>query len=874
MGGMIDPTSPGGGGLLGNLFGGGDPNALYAGLLSDPATKRALAMRELAAAAGAAGEAAMPTRMPTPIGAVLGKIGGAMGTAGDAVMDARLKAAQAGLYGYQGQQIQSLLQMRKAFADELAKGGLLGTPGGDAGTVPGAGGPTVPTTGGGAAKAVASETADTTLPTEARALLDTISGPESAGAYNVRYNGAGGDATFDSYGAHPQVKVTIPKGQPYAGSTSDAAGRYQFLSSTFNPLAKQYGYSDFSPVTQDRAAWQLAQDTYAKNTGRNLLGDLQSGDTSRVAQALHGQWGTLNMANYSPNLAKYAGGGASPTQLAQAATGTATDVPTGLLGPQTAAPPIPPGPRLPDPRTLTGTATQPAPGAGAGVSGSGYDQPNTAAGRQLAAARAATAPQAAAPGGLITPGGANPLAVTGSAGIPQSLLGTLYPQQGSAAAPPGAPGGLLARQPAAAATPVAQPAPAPVAPPSAPAGAMPGQLTPAQLDHIQKLMIYGKLGGLDITDVLSNTPQYKAAVEAATKAAALPYTPQAMRPGSGISMGGQPPTSYAPTTEKVFNPTTQRMEWATVTPQPGGAPPTVQFSGVAAEASAQEKEAGTQAGRYQPAVVPGGPVQAPAGAAPVYPGAPDPTKNIQTQRGTTIPSTSSQYLPTSYPAYQEAQGKWQEWNDSLAGALQPAQRAEQQLTTIVQAFKATQSGATASMKANLGQYLLDLGVSPGWVSQNLGNVSAVQQVLHESYRQALTTLAAVNKRFTGNEFNITSTSGANIGFQPEANLQILSEDLASVRQIEHLAQDWNDAQTMRFNDGSYWTNPQSFVTKWYDLNPLSKMTEQVKAEIGDLKGQQPAGGGANAPSATPGAPHYTYDPRTRRLMPTTPQVQP
>lgn len=45
------------------------------------------------------------------------------------------------------------------------------------------------------------------------------------------------------------------------------------------------------------------------------------------------------------------------------------------------------GARLPDPSTLTGRATQPPPGPGAGIVGSGYDNPNTAAGRQLDAIR-------------------------------------------------------------------------------------------------------------------------------------------------------------------------------------------------------------------------------------------------------------------------------------------------------------------------------------------------------------------------------------------------------------------------------------------------------------------------------------------------------
>jgi muramidase (phage lysozyme) len=175
-----------------------------------------------------------------------------------------------------------------------------GSTGGQA-TAPGAGdggGGTAGAGGAGGGREVASMTADSTLPPEARGLLDTIAGPESAGAYNIRYTPKGG-ATFDSYDTHPRIAEPGPQGP------STAAGRYQIVASTYDPLAEKYGFKDFKPETQDQAAWHLAQDTYRQKTGGDLLADLQAGKTQQVQSALSGQWATLRMDNFGANVEKY-----------------------------------------------------------------------------------------------------------------------------------------------------------------------------------------------------------------------------------------------------------------------------------------------------------------------------------------------------------------------------------------------------------------------------------------------------------------------------------------------------------------------------------------------------------------------------------------
>ncbi len=53
---------------------------------------------------------------------------------------------------------------------------------------------------------------------------------------------------------------------------------------------------DFSPASQDRAGWWLAQRDYKTKTGRDLSAELKSNDPavkSGIGSALHGTWTSL-----------------------------------------------------------------------------------------------------------------------------------------------------------------------------------------------------------------------------------------------------------------------------------------------------------------------------------------------------------------------------------------------------------------------------------------------------------------------------------------------------------------------------------------------------------------------------------------------------
>jgi muramidase (phage lysozyme) len=161
------------------------------------------------------------------------------------------------------------------------------------------------------------------IPPEGRQLLDAIAGPESGGRYNVIYGGK----TFDDFSDHPRIDVPIASG-PNAGLTSSAAGRYQFLGSTWDKVAGQLGLTDFSPASQDQAAWRLAQDDYANRKGSDLLTDLRAGKLDEIKSALAPTW---------EGLGKGGGGGtAFANAFYRRPAAMPPGSPSGILG-QTAA---------------------------------------------------------------------------------------------------------------------------------------------------------------------------------------------------------------------------------------------------------------------------------------------------------------------------------------------------------------------------------------------------------------------------------------------------------------------------------------------------------------------------------------------------------
>ena len=522
-------------GLLGNVggwFGSYDPQAAYGGLLSDPATKRAFQVRELGAAAQAMAQASMPVpyKGGMPWGSFLGSAGGAAATAGDSLIQARLQQAQqqqalanVGLSQQQVTLMQAALPGLKSLIrtgqDRLSGGSGTGADGkltGPAKIIAGQGG----------GKAISSTTADTSLPPEARALLDTIAGPESGGAYNVRWGGPNStDVTFDDFSKHPNIPEPGPDGP------STAAGRYQIVNSTYQPLAKKYGFTDFSPVTQDQAAWHLAADTYKDKTGGDLLTDLQAGKLDQVHSALAGggknaQWSTLNMGNYAANLGKYQGGGGASPQTAAVPPPPPGYKPQDASGGAYSVPP-PPGPppkpgeyatpvrtgNVPPPPAAPAPAAPPMapPAASRGL----LDTSQGPLGSSAAPPQLATPPAAGAPGPVTGLLGQQPAQQVAAADAPQLSPAAAAVLQGINRQQAG--GGLLASGSVAGSNAVPTGGPSPAA------------VTQAGPPHT------GAAGAAELTGLLAQQP-------AAAPPTATPYTSAPPVTGQGAPAPGPAPT--------------------------------------------------------------------------------------------------------------------------------------------------------------------------------------------------------------------------------------------------------------------------------------------------------------------------------------------
>ena len=151
------------------------------------------------------------------------------------------------------------------------------------------------------------------LPDGAQSVLDQIASGES-----VSYNELYGGSTFNDFADHPRQRFGLAN-----GLSTDAAGRYQFLSSTWDSEAKKLGLSDFSPESQDKAAWDLASETYKSKTGRDLAGDSEA--KSVDYSALAGVWPSLGSKTKSPVQA-------SPSTSSDPDTGSTMATNNGLTG--------------------------------------------------------------------------------------------------------------------------------------------------------------------------------------------------------------------------------------------------------------------------------------------------------------------------------------------------------------------------------------------------------------------------------------------------------------------------------------------------------------------------------------------------------------
>ena len=122
-----------------------------------------------------------------------------------------------------------------------------------------------------------------------QAFLNAIS--EAEGTTKHGYETAFGGGRLSSLADHPRYLKEFKQTDGKNNSTS-AAGRYQFLGSTWDDMAKQLGLRDFGPLSQDLAAIGLLDRAGALNDV--VLGDLQT-----AAKKAGKTWASLPSSPYA-----------------------------------------------------------------------------------------------------------------------------------------------------------------------------------------------------------------------------------------------------------------------------------------------------------------------------------------------------------------------------------------------------------------------------------------------------------------------------------------------------------------------------------------------------------------------------------------------
>jgi len=124
------------------------------------------------------------------------------------------------------------------------------------------------------------------LPRDVRAFLDTLAYAEGT---NDSYNYIFTHATFRVYTDHPRTRKCSGR------LCSDASGRYQFLSKTWDGLAPGLGLTDFTPPSQEKAVVELIRRGGAyRRVSRSHIYENFTG----ALQKLNGIWASLPGSPY------------------------------------------------------------------------------------------------------------------------------------------------------------------------------------------------------------------------------------------------------------------------------------------------------------------------------------------------------------------------------------------------------------------------------------------------------------------------------------------------------------------------------------------------------------------------------------------------
>lgn len=124
-----------------------------------------------------------------------------------------------------------------------------------------------------------------------RKFLDLISYTE--GTQGNGYRTAFGGGKLSHLNDHPRYLKSFKQTDGKSNKTS-AAGRYQFVSKTWDGVARQYGLRDFSPQNQDLGAVALLFQ-------RGAIPALLKGDFQTAIRKTGAEWASLPSSNYKQN---------------------------------------------------------------------------------------------------------------------------------------------------------------------------------------------------------------------------------------------------------------------------------------------------------------------------------------------------------------------------------------------------------------------------------------------------------------------------------------------------------------------------------------------------------------------------------------------
>ena len=147
----------------------------------------------------------------------------------------------------------------------------------------------------------------------ARKFLDLLSYTE--GTQKNGYATAFGGGRINDLSKHPRTSSSFTQTDGKKNTTT-AAGRYQFLSGTWDEQANKLGLSDFGAKSQDLAALSLAADSGA-------LKSILSGDFKTAIDKTGGKWASLPSSPHPQGkkswdaVNKFLGSNYAPSQITQ-----------------------------------------------------------------------------------------------------------------------------------------------------------------------------------------------------------------------------------------------------------------------------------------------------------------------------------------------------------------------------------------------------------------------------------------------------------------------------------------------------------------------------------------------------------------------------